>query len=291
MVADSSLRCVADVHAVLGEGPVWVERERALYWLDIKGLKIFRLDANDRITQWPTPMRIGSIAPRASGGFIGGTEHGIAEIDLDSSRFQIILDPEQDQPGNRFNDGKLDRQGRFWAGTMDDEERADTGTLYRLDRDLDLIAFDRGYRVTNGPAFSPDGRAMYHNDSARQVTFRFGLNADGESVERTVFLQFGKGEGFPDGMTVDCEGCLWIAFWDGWCVRRYSPAGDWLETIRMPVARPTSCAFGGRDLDRLYISSASIGLDEQAIEMQPNAGGLFMVTPGVQGIKDVPFAG
>ena len=291
MVADSGPLLVADVHAVLGEGPVWVERETALYWLDIKGLKIFRLDSLGGITEWATPMRVGSIVPRASGGFIGGTEHGIAEIDLDSNRFDIILNPEEDQPGNRFNDGKLDRQGRFWAGTMDDSEHADSGTLYRLDRDLNLTAFDRGYRVTNGPAFSPDGKFMYHNDSARQVTFRFELGADGEFGERRAFLQFGRGDGFPDGMTVDSEGCLWIAFWDGWCLRRYSPEGEWLETIRMPLERPTSCTFGGRDLDQLYISSAKIDLDEQAMAMQPNAGGLFMFAPAARGVADVPFAG
>ena len=291
MNADSTPRCVADVHAVLGEGPVWVARERALYWLDIKGLKIFRIDDREHLSEWPTPIRVGSIVPRKQGGFIGGTEGGIAEVDPGAKRFKIFVDPEADKPGNRFNDGKLDRQGRFWAGTMDDEERSDSGTLYRVDADLGIAAVDGQYRVTNGPAFSPDGKTMYHNDSARQVTYRFELDPDGTPRERRVFLQFGKGEGFPDGMTVDSEGSLWIAFWDGWCVRRYAPSGEWLETIRMPVQRPTSCTFGGRDLDRLYITSASIGLDEEAIEMQPNAGGLFMVTPGVQGIEEVPFAG
>jgi sugar lactone lactonase YvrE len=123
------------------------------------------------------------------------------------------------------------------------------------------------------------------------MTYAFQLDANGAARERKVFLQFGKGDGFPDGMTIDSEGCLWIAFWDGWCLRRYSPDGEWIETLKMPVQRPTSCAFGGRDLDRLYITSASIGLDEEAREMQPNAGGLFMVTPGVQGLADVPFAG
>ena len=132
---------------------------------------------------------------------------------------------------------------------------------------------------------------MYHNDSALQTTYRFVIDSDGQACARSIFLKFGDGEGFPDGMTVDSEGCLWIAFWDGWCVRRYSPGGEWLQTIRMPVARPTSCTFGGRDLDQLYISSASIGLDQTAIEMQPNAGGLFMVRPGVRGIEEIPFAG
>jgi len=291
MSADSDLTCVANVHAVLGEGPVWVARETALYWVDIKGLKIFRLDDQGHVTEWPTPFRIGSIVPRRLGGFVGGTEGGIAEIDPGAKRFKIFLDPEADQPGNRFNDGKLDRQGRFWAGTMDDSERGDSGTLYRLDADRSIAAIDGKYRVTNGPAFSPDGAVMYHNDSARRVTYRFELDAGGTPRDRTVFRQFGKDDGYPDGMTVDSEGCLWIAFWDGWCLRRYSPGGEWIETLKVPVQRPTSCTFGGRDLDRLYVTSASIGLDEKAREMQPNAGGLFMVSPGVRGLADVPFAG
>ena len=290
MSADSPVQCVADVHAVLGEGPVWVARETALYWLDIKGLKIFRLDARGQLTEWPTPFRVGSIVPRKSGGFIAGTEEGIAAIDPEAGRFDILFNPAEDLPGNRFNDGKLDRQGRFWAGTMDDSEKSAAGTLYRIDPDLTCAAVDRGYRVTNGPAFSPDGKRMYHNDSARQVTYVFDLEGD-RLGQRNVFLQFKEGECYPDGMTVDSEGCLWVALWDGWCVRRYSPEGEWMETVKMPVARPTSCAFGGLDLDRLYISSASIGLDETALQMQPNAGGLFMVVPGVRGIQDIPFAG
>ena len=267
-----------------------MRRESALFWVDIKGLKIFRLDVRGKLTEWPTPMRVGSLAPRKSGGFIGGTEDGIAAIDSEAGRFDILFNPEEDRPGNRFNDGKLDRQGRFWAGTMDDGEREDSGTLYRIDDDLSWHAMDGGYRVTNGPAFSPDGKIMYHNDSARQLTYVFDL-VDGQPGERRIFLQFKEGEGYPDGMTVDSEGCLWIALWDGWCVRRYSPGGEWLETLKMPVARPTSCAFGGLDLNQLYITSASVGLDQAAREMQPNAGGLFMVTPGVRGLDDAPFAG
>ena len=291
MNAESRLRCVADVHAILGEGPIWVEREAALYWLDIKGRKIFRLDSGERLTEWPTPLRIGSLAPRRSGGFIAGTEDGIAIVDPAADRFEVIIRPEENLPDNRFNDGKVDRRGRFWAGTMDDSEKTAAGTLYCVDSDAKWGAVDSGYRVTNGPAFSPSGDVMYHNDSARQVTYAFAMDSSGTPGDRRVFLQFKKGDGYPDGMTVDREGCLWIAFWDGWCVRRYSPSGEWLETIDMPVARPTSCAFGGRDLDQLYVTSASIGLDDKAKEMQPNAGGLFIVVPGVQGIADVPFAG
>lgn len=291
MITDSNVECVAPVGAVLGEGPVWVDRDRALYWVDIKGRKIFRLSGSGRVESWDTPFRVGSIAPRTSGGFIAGTDEGIAEIDLDRSSFKIAFNPESHLPGNRFNDGKVDAQGNFWAGTMDDSERDALGSLYRISSARSCAQVDSGYKVTNGPAFSPAGDILYHNDSARQVTYRFPLEADGTVGEREIFLRFGEGDGYPDGMTVDCQGCLWIAFWDGWCLRRFSPSGELLAKLDMPVARPTSCAFGGPDLDCLYISSASIGLDDQALAMQPNAGGLFMVRPGMQGLASTPFAG
>jgi xylono-1,5-lactonase len=290
MLIDSDVRCVADVHAVLGEGPVWVAREQALYWVDIKGYRIFRLDESGT-TEWAPPLRVCSLVPRASIGFIGGTDAGIALIDPDAKRYEIIANPEDHLPHNRFNDGKADRQGRFWAGTMDDLEKDATGTLYRVDPDLGCSTIDTGYRITNGPAFSPDGRIMYHNDTARQVTYAFDLREDGHASNRRVFLQFGPGDGNPDGMTVDAEGCLWIAFWGGSCVRRFSPDGGRLETVRLPVSQPSSCAFGGPDLDRLYVTSAKVGLDEESLKMQPNAGGLFMFTPGVRGLEEVPFAG
>jgi sugar lactone lactonase YvrE len=290
-MAGESIHCVADVHAVLGEGPVWVAREQALYWVDIKGAKVFRLDAQGERREWPTPLWVCSLVPRASGGFIGGTDEGVAFIDLDQGKFEIVAQPEPDLPHNRFNDGKTDRSGRFWAGTMDNREEEASGTLYRFDADLGCAVVDRDYKVTNGPAFSPDGRRMYHNDSARQVTYAFDLDEAGNAASRRVFLEFREGDGSPDGMTVDAEGCLWIAFWDGWCVRRFSPDGKLLRTVELPVASPTSCAFGGADLDALYVTSASIGLDEDALAMQPKAGGLFMFTPGVQGLEEVPFAG
>jgi sugar lactone lactonase YvrE len=236
-------------------------------------------------------MRVGSIAPRARGGFIAGTDRGIALVDLDQDRFEVVASPEQHLPHNRFNDGKVDRQGRFWAGTMDDREKGSAGALYRIDPDRTCTAIDGGYGITNGPAFSPDGARMYHSDTLRQVTYAFDLDAAGEATNRRVFVQFGAGDGHPDGMTVDAEGCLWIALWGGWCVRRFSPDGDLLRTVEMPVEQPSSCAFGGPGLDRLYVTSATKGLDQTALAMQPNAGGLFMLIPGVRGIPDLPFAG
>jgi D-xylonolactonase len=291
MPGQPQVTCVADVRAILGEGPVWVEREAALYWVDVKGRKIFRRDGAGDLASWDTPMRVGSLAPRVGGGFIAGTGQGFALVDLDAGRFDLLGNPDADRPANRFNDGKVDRQGRFWAGTMDDHEREASGTLYRLDANLDWTAVDGGYRVTNGPAFSPDGRIMYHNDSALQVTYAFDVDEAGNAVDRREFVRAAPGEGYPDGMTVDAERCLWVAFWDGWCVRRYSPAGALLQTVEVPVQRPTSCAFGGAGLATLFVTSARIGIEGTDLDKQPLAGGLFAVDLGVQGLAELPFAG
>ncbi len=285
------ISCVADVKAILGEGPVWAALESALYWVDINGRKIFRRDETGAVHCWATPMKVGSLVPRSCGGFIAGTDRGLALVDLQLDRFDAFIDPEEALPDNRFNDGKVDRRGRFWAGTMDNREREASGALYRVDPDLTCIEIDDGYRVTNGPAFSPDGGTMYHNDSARQVTYAFDLDDAGNASNRREFLRFGQGDGFPDGMTVDIEGCLWIAFWDGWRVRRFSPDGDRLRTIELPVQRPTSCAFGGDDLKTLFITSARRDLEGTDLAAQPYAGGLFAADVGVKGIAELPFAG
>jgi sugar lactone lactonase YvrE len=290
MKLTAEVRCVADVDAVLGEGPTWVVRDAALYWVDIQGRKIFRLD-DDGVCSWDTPLRVGSLVARRDGGFIAGTDRGLASIDLDAMAFTPFANPEPDLPHNRFNDGKLDRAGRFWAGTMDDREQASSGSLYRLDPDRGWSVADGGYSVTNGPAFNAAGTLMYHNDSGRRLTYVFDLASDGTASNRRVFLQHGEGDGFPDGMTVDAEDCLWIAFWDGWCVRRFSPVGELLATIELPVQRPTSVAFGGPQLTQLYITSASIGLSDAELASQPCAGGLFMLDTATAGLADTPFAG
>ena len=285
------VECLADVHAVLGEGPAWIARERALYWVDIKGKKIFRLGEGGAVSNWDTPIHVGSLAPREQGGFVAGTDEGFYFVDLAADQFEPIVHPEEHLPTNRFNDGKVDRSGRFWAGTMDDQEREAAGALYRLDPDLSWIRINEGYRVTNGPAFSPDGRRMYHNDSGRRVTYVFDLDEAGLASNRREFARYGDGDGYPDGMTVDAEGCLWIAFWDGWCIRRLSPEAELLQMIRLPVQRPTSCAFGGERLETLFITSARKGLQGTDLAGQPLAGGLFAVDPGVRGIAELPFAG
>ena len=281
---------MADVGAILGEGPVWVAAEQALYWVDIVGGKLFRWSEGTGPVQIPIDRPLCSIVPRKGGGYLGGAAPGIVAIAADFGMEQIV-DPEPDVPGNRFNDGKVDRAGRFWAGTMDAREQGASGSLYRLDPDLTCTPIDSGYTVTNGPAFSIDGRTMYHTDSGRQTVYAFDLEAQGNASNRRVFAQFGAGDGYPDGMTVDADGCLWIAFWDGWCVRRLSPQGERLTEIPTPVQRPTSCAFGGERLDELYITSARRDLGAAELAHQPQAGGVFRCRPGVIGFAEVPFAG
>jgi sugar lactone lactonase YvrE len=282
------VECVAAVRATLGEGPVWVAREQALYWVDIVERRLFRWSQGEALRTFE--LGLCSLAPRAGGGFIGGGHEGFLAIAPDLT-MTPLGDPEPDLPHNRFNDGKVDREGRFWAGTMDRFEREPSGKLYRLDPDLSWTQVDSGYLVTNGPAFSNDGRTMYHTDSARRRVYAFDLAPDGTAANRRVFAEFGEADGYPDGMTVDAEDCVWIAFWDGWCVRRLSAKAERLAELRVPVQRPTSCAFGGPDLDRLFITSARRDLTPEDLERQPDAGGLFMAVPGVSGMPEPLFAG
>ena len=285
--------CTWPLCCELGEGPVWVERDAALWFVDIERPAVHRFDPVTRThTSFTPPWRIGSIAPRAGGGFIAGTEAGFALVDPVANRWEIFSDPETDRPENRFNDGKVDPAGRFWAGTMDDTKRHWQGSLYRVDPDLRWTAEDCDYGITNGPAFSPDGRLMYHNDTRARTTFVFDVAANGNISKKRVFAQWPKDFGSPDGMTVDADGNLWVAFWGGWCVRRVSPSGEVLAKFDLPVSNVTSMAFAGPGLDRLFVTTARQALDCDALEAQPLAGGLFELDPaGARGCPPVEFAG
>ncbi len=267
-------RCLANLGAVLGEGPLCDPRDGALYSLDIKGGKLFRTDlVTEESHAIPAPGMVSALGLAQSGGLICAMGAGFAHLTIANNKasFTSIADPEKHLPGNRFNDGKVDPAGGFWAGTMDNSEAATTGAWWRLALDGAVTKIDDGYRVTNGPAFDAARARVFLTDSARQTVFV--AQTDGAAIsEKRVFLQFGDGDGYPDGMEVDADGCLWIAFWDGWSVRRYSPDGDLLAEARLPVPRPTSIALAA---GKLFVTSASIGLDEKAIDDAPLSGGLF----------------
>lgn len=268
------IECVAPVGAILGEGPLWDPRASRLLFVDIKGDKVFRFDPATRVLEtFDGGGNISAIGLAGGGGYVCARRDGFAHLSFDGARLRIepLGDPESALPDNRFNDGKVAPDGSFWAGTMDDTENQTAGQWWRLAADGKVVRIDDGFRVTNGPAFDPARRRVYVTDSARQVIY--AANTDGAPyAEKRDFVRFGEGDGYPDGMDIDVEGCLWVAFWDGACIRRISPDAEILETIPLPVPRPTSVAIAG---DRMFITSASVGLDDQKIKAAPLSGGLF----------------
>jgi sugar lactone lactonase YvrE len=284
----SEARCAWAVGATLGEGPLWSAREGAVYFVDIKAPAVHRLSLESGACRsWAMPEPIGwLIERRERPGFIAGFKSGFADLTLDPLTIRPIGGPEPDLPGNRMNDGAADACGRIWAGTMDNAEQAATGALYRLDPDQTWRRMDQGYRVTNGPAFSPDGATLYHTDSARRVVYRFDLGPDGELRNKAEFVRFDEAWGYPDGMTCDIDGGVWIAHWAGSRVSRFASDGRLDRSIALPVSQVTSCVFVGDALDRMFVTSARIGREDE-----PMAGALFEVDPGVRGLECGMFGG
>jgi sugar lactone lactonase YvrE len=281
-VIDTAPRCR------LGEGPLWSDRQQALFWVDILGQSVFRLRLEDaQVARWDMPEMIGWLIEREHGaGFVAGFQSGFAYLELDPLRIRPIANPEPECTDHRMNDAKADVHGRIWAGTMPVAADRPTGALYRLDAQGRVTCWDRGYIVTNGPAFSADGRFAYHNDSGRALVYRFELDADGGLCNRSVFLEFGPQDGKPDGMTVDAEGGLWIAMWGGARVSRFTPDGLCDRSIGLPASQITSCCFAGPALDRLFVTSASEGVRDE-----PLAGSLFEVDARVRGFPARRFSG
>jgi len=289
----SAIRCVADVRAEVGEGPAWDDRDGGLWWVDIKGQRLFRFDpASGENRAWAMPERIGCVVPRQAGGLIAAFQTGFKGIDPESGAVTPIVDPEPDRPGNRFNDGKCDRRGRLFAGTMDDAEVACTGTLYRLDPDLSIHVVRREVHLSNGLDWSPDDRLMYYTDSLRRLIWAYDYDPDrGATANERVFARILEDAGVPDGLCVDAEGFVWSAHWGGWRITRYAPDGRIDRVLEMPVPQPSSCTFGGPDLATLYVTSAAIGMSEADLANAPEGGGLFAVEVGVRGQPVSRFAG
>lgn len=272
----------------LGEGLLWSARDGAVYWTDILGQRLNRLSlADERVESWDMPEMIGwAVERRDAPGFVAGLKSGIVELTLDPLAIAPLVAPEPDMPGNRMNDAVADRWGRIWAGTMPVGCDVPSGSLYRLDPDRRLTRIDTGYTVTNGPVVSADGLWLYHTDSPLGRVYRFPLDAQGEIGAREDFIAFEDDWGSPDGMTVDADGGLWIAHWGGGCVSRFTADGARERSIALPASQITNLTFAGPALDRLFVTSASDGVDE------PSGGALFEIdAQGLRGLPTQTYAG
>jgi sugar lactone lactonase YvrE len=273
---------------LLGEGPHWSVRRGALFWVDIlaPALRCLRPDSGV-ISNWSMPEKIGWALERAdSHGFVVGLKSGFATFDTESLAIRHIGSPEPDRPHNRLNDAKVDASGRIWAGSMDDRQESAMGALYRLDPGFSWSRHDDDYQVANGPTFSVDGRLLYHTDSSKRTVFVFDMAQDGRLSGKRPFVTFEDSWGYPDGMCTDVNGGIWIAHWGGGRVSRFSPDGRLERSISLPASQITSCAFGGGDFDRLFVTSAA-----QGVEHEPLAGALFEVDTGTRGVAPYTFAG
>ncbi|HEX2914708.1 MAG TPA: SMP-30/gluconolactonase/LRE family protein [Chloroflexia bacterium] len=279
----------------LGEGPVWSVQERALYWVDILNdcFKRFYTETG-KFEVIETGVRVGTLAFRASGGLILATSKGIAFWDAMRGQLDFRIDPENGNLDMRFNDGKVDPQGRFWAGSMyyEPEVGKREGSLYRFDPDGSLHKMETHLAIPNGIAWSADNKTMYHTDSLRHAIYAYDFDpATGNIENKRIFIDTSEEPGVPDGMTMDCEGCLWSARWGAWKVVRYDPKGKKILEISLPVEQPTSCIFGGENMDELFITTAREHFTEEQARQQPLAGDIFVVRPGIQGMQEPMFAG
>jgi D-xylonolactonase len=285
------LKCEWEIAALHGEGPLWVARENALYWVDIGKKQVHRLDLADGSRATRTfDTEVTSLAARRQGGLAGTVRDGFAFIDFENGTWTPVALVEKDAATNRFNDGKVDARGRYWAGSTDNAFASPTASLYRMDADLSVRRIDDGYICTNGPAFSADGKTLYHTETIGGVIFAFDLAEDGSVSNKREFAR-PEGPGIPDGMTVDNEDCLWVCHFAGSRLTRFSPKGEVLSVLPMPVPNPTSCTFGGADLATLYVTSTPLMLSEADQAKYPLSGSLFSCRPGVKGLPTPLFSG
>ncbi len=293
-IVETDVELIVDQKAVLGEGPCWDQDKQQLYWVDIlqKQIHIYRPDTDTSRTI-QLDRKIGTLSPRTQGGLIIALDNGIATLDLETEEVTYLADPETHLPGNRFNDGKCDPKGRFLAGTMDDNEGKTTGALYLMEPNHQLRQLFDEVGVSNGIGWSPNYDTMYYIDSPTRevVAFDYDLES-GQLSNRRVIITISEGEGFPDGMTTDTEGMLWVALWEGESVTRWDPkTGKLLQRIPIPAQNVTACTFGGPELKDLYITTARINTGEDILEKYPNAGGLFRIKTDVVGMPNFAFEG
>jgi len=288
------VECVIDARNTTGESPLWSARESALYWVDIPAGEVHRwYPSTGERRVWKLPAAVGSIGLREAGGLVLALRTGFHVFDLESGELTFLCHPEPDVPTNRLNDGKVSPEGRFWAGTMDERpEKAPVGSLYRVDSDHRCSRMAGGVKVSNGLAWSPDGRTMYHSDSRSTDIFRYAYDPDTGSIgEREIFVSMPPEWGRPDGGAVDEEGCYWGCGISAGRINRFSPAGKLIAYVDLPVTHPTMPCFGGPDGRTLYVTSLRENLSEADLARTPQAGGVFMLQPGVAGAPAALYKG
>ncbi|MGA2269622.1 MAG: SMP-30/gluconolactonase/LRE family protein [Bryobacteraceae bacterium] len=287
----SQIKVAVATHDSLGESPVWDSKCGCLYWADITGRLVHQWHpASDTRRSWALEEKVGSIGLRASGGLVLALRSGIGLFDISDASCTFLVRLHADQPDMRFNDGRCDAAGCFWVGSMNDRTCGPEGSLYRFDPQHRLQEKLSGICIPNSLCWAPDGRTMYFSDSRQGVIWAFGVDRAGEIGSRRVFATITP-PGVPDGATVDCEGFVWCALYGGWSVARFAPDGRLDRITRLPVQQPTSCAFGGPDLDTLYVTTARQGLDPDVLRHQPLAGDVLSLDPGVRGCVESRFAG
>ena len=290
-IGRDDIACAIPGEDFLGEGPFWDADAQRLHWVDILAPGLLSGDpATGERSFRPMPELVGVAIPKASGGFVCATETGIKTISS-TGEIAVLAEPEADRPGNRFNDGKCDSRGRLWVGSLAINTEPGRGRLWRVDPDGSFALMEEGLHISNGLGWSPDERTFYFTDGPKTIWAYDFDAAAGTISNKRAFAEFGPGDGVPDGLTVDAEGYVWVAIWDGWAVRRYAPDGRLDRTISLPVPRPTSCTFGGPDMDRLFVTSARIRLSAKHLAEAPLSGSVFALDAGVTGQKDKIFAG
>lgn len=279
------------VRARLGEGPCWNQDEQLLYWVDTYNHRVHQFNPATGADQFfDVGEVVGCIAPAGTNRLIMAQRSRLAFLDTSNGKVTPIITIEDNQPDNRFNDGKCDAAGRFWFGSM--STKGPLGCLYRYDPNGSLHVIETGLTISNGLGWSPDDRIFYLTDSPLKTIYAFDFELESGSISnRRVFIDLTAESFFPDGLTVDREGCIWSAIWDGWCIIRFDPAGKEMMRVMLPVVRPTSCTFGDEDLMTLYITTASVGLSEAEIQNSFYSGDLFSLPTSTSGLLTHHFRG
>jgi D-xylonolactonase len=278
----SAPQALWEVGAMLGEGVLFDAARACVWFVDIKGHRIHRCDPDGgNRRSWDAPGQVSFIVPAEDGRMVCSLEDGLYGFDDADGTFHPLAKVEADETGNRFNDGYVDAAGRLWFGSMHDGEEEATGKLYRFDGSH-IARADDGYIITNGPAASPDGQTLYHTDTLDKRIYAFDLDVDGKLSNKRQFTTIDAG-GYPDGMAVDAEGCVWVATFGGWRIDRFDAQGRKVGEVRFPCANITKLAFGGEDLRTVYATSARKGLSNEELAAQPLAGALFTFRAEVAG--------